>query len=138
MELGTSIGGCDKEYMNKDEFKYEVKETEEKEQYNSGAKRNSRKGKGRFDLISPYAEKRLAIRLEQGSDIYGDRNWEKGMKVSRFIDSAKRHINDYLSGENTEDHLAAAAFNIYAAMHMEDTMPEMMDIPSRLKDSHTI
>jgi hypothetical protein len=123
--------------MKQDGFRYDIKETEEKEQYSSGAKRNSRKGKGRFDLISPYAEKRLAIRLEQGSDVYGDRNWEKGMEISRFIDSAKRHINDYLSGDNQEDHLAAAVFNIYGAMHMEETMPEMIDIPSRLQYRRT-
>ena len=30
-----------------------------------------------------------------------------------------------------EDHLAAAAFNILGAMLMENTMPEMQDLPLR-------
>jgi hypothetical protein len=35
-----------------------------------------------------------------------------------------------------EDHLAAAAFNVLGAMLMENTMPEMQDLPLR-KDKNT-
>lgn len=73
--------------------------------------------KGRFDLISPFAEERIAKRFEFGSIKYTDRNWEKGMPYSRYIDSAKRHINQFVKGLQDEDHLAAAVWNLCAIMH---------------------
>lgn len=100
--------------------------------FDSGALRDRPEGKGMFSLISPVGLKRLALRCELGHLKYEDgRNWEKGMPVSEFIDSALRHINQYMNGENDEDHLAAAMWNLQAAMHMEEKMPEMQDIPSR-------
>ena len=77
-------------------------------------------GKGRFDLISPYALKRLALRMEGGAVKYSDNNWQNGMPFSRYIDSALRHINQYVMGMQDEDHLAAAMFNIMAIMHHEE------------------
>ena len=38
---------------------------------------------------------------------------------------------DCLSGMDDEDHLAAAAFNVLGAMLMENTTPEMNDLPLR-------
>ncbi len=77
-------------------------------------------GKGRFDLISPFAEERLAKWFELGAKKYADRNWEKGMKFSRYLDSAKRHINKYVQGDETEDNLAAAVWNLMAIIHHEE------------------
>ena len=53
-------------------------------------------GKGRYDLITPFGIMRLAKWYELGSKKYADRNWEKGMPFSRYIDSAKRHIDKYI------------------------------------------
>lgn len=90
-----------------------------KETSETGAMRNSRRGKGRFDLISPIALARLAFKMEDGAEIYGDRNWEKGMPLSRFADGAVRHIIQAVTGMKDEDHLAAAMFNIMCWMHGE-------------------
>lgn len=49
-------------------------------------------GKGRFDLVTPFGWMRLAKWYELGAHKYSDRNWEKGMPFSRYIDSALRHI----------------------------------------------
>lgn len=88
--------------------------------------------KGRFVLLSPIAMRRVAIRSELGERKYGDgRNWEKGMPLSEFMDSAMRHINQYLEGDTEEDHLAAAAWNLNCIMHLEETLPAMQDIPTR-------
>lgn len=91
-------------------------------------------GKGRYDLISPFATRRLAEWYEFGSKKYLDRNWEKGMPFSRYIDSAKRHIDKFIMGMDDEDHLAAAAWNIFAIMHHQelsenhlDDMPHYLD-----------
>lgn len=100
--------------------------------FDSGALRDRPQGKGKYVLISPVGLRRLALRCEQGHIKYGNgRNWEKGMPVSEFIDSSLRHLTQYLAGDNEEDHLAAVMWNIQAAMHMEEMMPEMQDIPSR-------
>ena len=39
-------------------------------------------GKGRYDLISPFAIRRLARWYEAGAAKYAPRNWEKGMPYS--------------------------------------------------------
>ncbi|MCM3632874.1 dATP/dGTP diphosphohydrolase domain-containing protein [Paenibacillus camelliae] len=103
-------------------------------QFETGALRDRPPGKGMYAAISPVAIDRLAKRLEYGHIKYGDcRNWEKGMPVSEFITSSLRHIFQYLDGDNAEDHLAAAFWNLHCAMHMEVKKPEMMDIPARMK-----
>ena len=61
--------------------------------------------------------------------IPGDRNWEQGILASRCLDSAIRHLYQYLEGQRDEDHLGHAVFNIFAIMHFEETRPEMIDLP---------
>lgn len=76
---------------------------------------------------------RLAKWYELGSKKYADRNWERGMPFSRYLDSAKRHLNKYLMGLEDEDHLAAAAWNIFAIMHHEElNEKELNDLPRYL------
>lgn len=87
--------------------------------YTTGAQRDKRKGKGRFDLLSGHALWRLARRMEYGTEHYGDRNWEKGMPVSDYVDSAMRHLAKYMDGMRDEDHLAAAFWNMHCACHTE-------------------
>ena len=53
------------------------------------------------------------------------------MPASALLNHALRHINLWLDGEDTEDHLAHAAWNLMAAMHFEETRPELIDIPAR-------
>jgi hypothetical protein len=99
----------------------------------SRAMREPDTGKGRYDLISPFALRRLAIWYELGAKKYDDRNWEKGMPFSRYINSAKRHIDKYLMGMEDEDHLAAAAWNIFAIMHHQELCQfELDDLPHYL------
>ena len=104
-------------------------------EYPSGAKRSQEKGKGRYDLISPHGLFRLAIRYEEGVEHKGERNWEKGVPVSRCCSSAVRHIFQYLAGCRKEDHLAAAAWQLFCAMHFEELAkqgklpPEILDTP---------
>ena len=103
--------------------------------FNTGAIRGNNTGKGRFDLISPEGERRLALRYEHGSVRYGDRSWEQGIPASSCIDSAKRHINQWLSGDDSEDHLSAAAWNLFAIMDYEANNRKMIDLPKRKKNS---
>lgn len=90
-------------------------------EYGDGmAVREPSDGKGRFDLVSPFALARLAKWYELGAIKYSDRNWEKGIPFSRYLDSAMRHLNKFAIGMDDEDHLAAAAWNIFAMMHHQE------------------
>src|SRR5215471_13923399 len=88
----------------------------------------------RFDLISHIGERRLAETYGEGAQKYSDNNWLNGIPLTNLMNHAKDHINKYLSGDTTEDHLAHAAWNLFAAMHMEETKPEMMDLFFRTKE----
>ena len=94
----------------------EVKDSGKREEMETGSVRDTREGKGRFDLIPAYAIERLAKHYENGAVKYGNNNWVKGQKVSRYIDSAKRHISKWEQGFDEEDHLSAAVWNIIAVI----------------------
>lgn len=97
---------------------FQLKDSGHRQTFDSGAQRDRQVGKGRYDLISPFALHRLALIAENGAIKYEDRNWEKGMPITRFIDSAKRHLNQALAGKIDEDHLAQAMWNCHAAIHI--------------------
>lgn len=111
----------------------DVKDSGKREEFDTGSRRDTRDGKGRFDLISPFVTERDARHLENGARKYGDRNWEKGQPLSRYMDSALRHMNKYLMGHRDEDHLAAARWNIAALMHTEQ-MIKLGRLPAELND----
>lgn len=113
------------------DFEGKIQDGGDRISYGNGkAIREPATGKGRYDLISPYATRRLAKWYELGSLKYADRNWEKGIPYSRYIDSAKRHIDKFIMGMDDEDHLAAAAWNIFAIMHHQELgQDELDDMP---------
>jgi hypothetical protein len=105
------------------------------EQFSTGAVRsNGVAGDGsgfpaRFDLISPVGLRRLAETYGEGSQKYGDHNWTKGIPASNLINHCLAHINQFLAGDTSEDHLAHASWNLFALMHFQECKPELMDIP---------
>jgi len=109
--------------------KFILQDSGRREKHKTGMIRDTREGKGRFDLISPMALLRLARVYEKGAKKYEERNWEKGMPFGRFIDSAMRHINQYVGGETDEDHLAQAVWNLFSVMHLEQTKPKLNNLP---------
>jgi hypothetical protein len=151
----------------------------EQRKYETGAVRDSREGKGRFDLMpldvaadvmdckneekqvtellrdidifkitseSYYLENALrsaadlmyggsreAMLLdvgklfESGAEKYGERNWEKGIPISSYIDSGVRHLLKYLNGETDEAHDRAFVWNLMCAIWTKTHKPEMDD-----------
>lgn len=110
-----------------------VKDSGAREEFDTGSRRDTRQGKGRFDLVSPIALRRLAQQYEAGALKYGDRNWEKGQPLSRYVDSAMRHLNAWLAGDRAEDHLIAAAWNCFAYVHTEEKI-RTGKLPAHLND----
>jgi len=119
--------------MYKNKKCYGLKDCGKREQYRNGAQREVRIGKGRFDLISPIMEMRLALLMEKGTYKYAANNWTRGIPVSRFIDAAKRHICQYVLGLRDEDHLTQSIFNLMGAIYTE-TMVQLGKLPKELSD----
>lgn len=116
---------------------YDLKDSGERRSFGDGmAVRDAATGKGRYDLISPLAMRRLAVLLEKGAEKYDARNWEKGMPLSVFFDCAVRHLFKHLEGLRDEDHLAAAMWNVQAMIHFEEMIArglkpaDLDDLPS--------
>lgn len=102
----------------------------------TGAQRDRARGKGRYDLLMVRALRRVALILEKGAEKYEERNWEKGMNLSIFADSAFRHFCQWLAGMEDEDHLGQAAWNLLAAMETQEMIKagilpvELDDLPN--------
>ena len=122
-----------------------VVDSGERMQFEGGAVRDVATGKGRFDLMSPFMLKRLAVHYENGACKYADRNWEKGMLLHRFLESAMRHINDHmidlLTGATpVEDHISAAIWNLGGYIHTKEMIrlglvpASFDDLPKPRKD----
>lgn len=98
--------------------------------FKTGAERDTG-GKGRCDLLPHSALLRVSRQMEGALAEHEERNWEKGIPMHSFLDSAMRHLFKYMDGQVDEDHLAAAATNVLMALWTEDHLPEMQDIPTR-------
>lgn len=110
-----------------------IKFSKKTKKYNTLALRGNSDGKGRYDLIPTKALRRIAIHYENGGKKYGDRNWEKGVPLSRYLNSAIRHLYQVLEGQNDEDHEAAAVWNIMGFMETKDRI-NLGLLPKELDD----
>lgn len=106
-----------------------IKNSGEKRVYANGFQRDAQKGKGRFDLLPWGAIWELAKCCEEGADVYGERNIDKGAPQSSLIDSAFRHLAKYVMGHTDEDHLRAAFWNIGWALQQNVYRKDMLNIP---------
>lgn len=103
------------------ENEYAIKETPELAKFaETGAVRSSAEGRGRYDLVPQIVIDRFAKHLEKGAKKYTDNNWQKGMNIRRCLSSLLRHAFQLLTGDETEDHLAAIIFNAGAVMFFRD------------------
>jgi len=118
---------------------YTLKDSGTRKKFETGARRDLSSGKGRFDLLPPQTLRALAIHFEKGCDKYGERNWEKGIPVSRYIDSGLRHTLQFLDGEDDENHLIAAIWNLVCAYEtilrtQQGRLPKKLyDLPRKVK-----
>lgn len=111
----------------------EIKDSGALQEFETGSVRDSRIGKGRFDLIPPEFLRALARHFEGGAVKYGDRNWERGQPLSRYLDSALRHGTAVLAGDTDEPHAEAAAWNWAAFITTRDRIRRGV-LPAELDD----
>ena len=93
-----------------------MKDSGKRQEFSTGAVRDTQDGKGRYDLLPTRALREVAKHFEAGADKYSARNWEKGIPLSRYLDSALRHTFALLEGQADENHAAAAAWNLLCFM----------------------
>jgi len=109
----------------------EVKSSGEQSKFKTGAVRDNKDGKGRYDLIPPLAIHRLAKHFQNGAKVYNARNWEKGIETHQYIDSGIRHAFKYLAGLDDEDHLAAVVWNFMCLIETQERI-ELGMLPKEL------
>ena len=66
---------------------------------------------------------------EEGCKKYGERNWEKGIPLHCYIDSAVRHYLKFKRGDKDESHDKAFVWNILGAIWTHKHKPELIDLP---------
>jgi hypothetical protein len=69
----------------------------------------------------------VAKHFEDGAKKYGENNWQKGIPVRCYIDSAVRHYLKYLRGDKDERHDRAFCWNIMCAIWTCKHMPNLND-----------
>lgn len=104
--------------------RFQTKDSGKRAEYESGMVRDTEDGKARFDLLLPkgvpYANQmltRFAELMARGAAKYDPRNWEKAdgeEELERYRSSALRHLIQWVTGEDDEDHAAAVMFNLLA------------------------
>ena len=164
----------DEEYLNAMILKVEsfnrpspsIKDSGDRSEFETGAVRDMREGKGRFDLtpldiIADYLKDavlenlywfqksgelrylysvlenndvysndytmflEVAKHFEEGAKKYGENNWQKGIPVRCYIDSAVRHYLKWLRGDEDEPHGRAFCWNIICAIWTCIHKPEL-------------
>jgi len=106
--------------------------------------RRYNKGKLMYNLISPIALSKLAEVYTKGCEKYtiynddgsikdsGANNWKSGLPFTQIMDSCKRHIQAWESGEDIDkdllsSHLANAMWNLATILHLTETKPQFDD-----------
>ena len=54
----------------------------------------------------------VSLHYEEGALKYGEYNWQKGIPIQSYIDSATRHYLKHLRRDSDENHLRAFVWNI--------------------------
>ena len=110
-----------------------VKDSGKRQHFKSGSVRDTREKKGRYDLLMPHAIYLVARQLEEGALKYAERNWELGQPLSRYMDSALRHLFRHLEGHRDERHDVACAWNVLAMIETQRKI-ELGLLPKELND----
>ena len=110
-----------------------IKDSGQRQAFETGSVRDTNEGKGRFDLLPYYSLMKLAQHFEEGAKKYADNNWRKGQPLSRYFDSAQRHLAKFAMGFNDEPHLTAAIWNLVCYVETKKRI-DMEQLPKELND----
>lgn len=73
----------------------------------------------------------ISVHFEEGAKKYGENNWQKGIPVHCYIDSAMRHFFKYMRGDGDERHDRAFCWNLICCIWTILHAPELDDFSKK-------
>ena len=88
---------------------------------------------GQFDGYPTWPDVFLEVskHFEEGAEKYGENNWQKGLPVKCYINSAVRHYLKWLRGDKDEHHDRAFCWNVICAIWTCKHKPELNDYATK-------
>lgn len=80
----------------------------------------------RHNMVTTLIE--VSKHFEDGAKKYGENNWQKGIPVSCYIDSAVRHYLKWLRGDEDEPHDRAFVWNLMCCIWEVDYHTEKTEV----------
>jgi hypothetical protein len=97
--------------------------------FGTGATRSKDADGERYDLISPFALKRVAKIMAEGVITHGEANWEMGIPLDATLNHLERHLQLWKMERKTgkkidhDDHMAKVIWGAMAICHYEEVGP---------------
>lgn len=100
---------------------------DQREVHSTGAVRSTDTNGFDFDLLSPLAIMTAAGVMSEGAAKYSRGNYLKGFPLSNLYNHLMMHLCMFMLGDETEDHLGHAQWNLNALIHFKHTRPDLDD-----------
>ncbi len=88
-----------------------------------------------FEVLTGWSISKMILEVskqyEAGAIKYGEHNWEKGIPLHSYIDSAIRHFLKYIDKWDDEPHDRAFVWNILGAIWTVQNCTDMIDMEFR-------
>jgi len=98
------------------------------ETHPTGARRESKEGKGRPDLVlAGFPRALAALSRHVDCELGRERNWEKGLPETSLISSQFRHLLGYTSGVSDDTPLYNLTANLWNAIVLLETYMRVGD-----------
>ena len=103
--------------------------SDELRDFGNGATRSKDADEERYDLISPFAMRRVAQIMAQGAEVHGPSNWRLGIPIDATLNHLERHLQlwkmEKWTGEKigVDDHIAKVIWGAMAVAHYEEAGP---------------
>jgi hypothetical protein len=119
---------CQKDKTHQEIMGYAVKDSGQRQEYDSGMVRDVDTNKTQWALVADGPMlRRWAEHVTKGAQKYTPRNWMLASgdeEYQRFRESAFRHFIQWFEGETDEDHAAAVIFNVNGAEYVREALTE--------------
>lgn len=115
------------------EYAAGIKDSGDRTVFSTGAQRDRSVGKGKPSLVPNWVIWLVSRIYEDGGAKYSPRNWEKGMALSQYIDSAERHLAKLKAGLRDEPHASQVIWNMIGYI-FTGTLVKMGHRPVELND----